>query len=99
MGLRSFDVICSEVIIFRPHIMGKENRNLCCDFSKFWQISTLLLHLVNSSHHGAVGSASARQTRGHGFEPVLMRYIFIGKYPGAQLACCLVRNVHGLLCV
>ena len=37
--------------------------------SKFCQISTLLLHSVNSSHHGAVGSASAWQTRGRGFEP------------------------------
>ena len=46
-------------------------------------INLLLLHLVNSSHHGAVGSASAWQTRGRGFEPVLMRYIFSGKYPGA----------------
>ena len=33
-------------------------------FSKFCQISTLSLHLVNSSHHGVVGSASAWQTRG-----------------------------------
>ena len=42
----------------------------------------ILFHLVNSSHHGAVGSASAWQTRGGGFEPVLMRYIFSGKYHG-----------------
>ena len=41
------------------------------------------LHLVYSSHHGAVDSASAWQTRGRWFEPVLMRYIFSGKYPGA----------------
>ena len=52
-------------------------------FYKFCQISTLLLHLVNSSHYGAVGSAPAWQTLGRGFEPVLMRYIFRGKYPGA----------------
>ena len=52
-------------------------------FSKFFQISTLLFHLVNSSHHGAVGSASAWQTLGPGFEPVLMHYIFSGKHPCA----------------
>ena len=52
-------------------------------FPKFCQNSTSLLHLVNSSHHGAVGTASAWQTRGHGFKPVMMRYIFWGKYPGA----------------
>ena len=40
--------------------------------------SYLLLH---SSHHGSVGSASAWQTRGLWIEPVLMRYIFSGKYP------------------
>ena len=38
---------------------------------------------VNSSHHGAVGNAFAWQTRGLGFEPVLMCYSFSGKYPGA----------------
>ena len=32
------------------------------------QYSTLLLHLVKSSHHGAVGSVSAWQTRCRGFE-------------------------------
>ena len=65
--------------------MGEENYNLCCVFHMFCQIFTLLLHLVNSNHDGAlaVGSASAWQTRGRGFEPVLMRYIFSGKYPGA----------------
>ena len=52
-------------------------------FYKFCQIFTILLHLVNYIHHGAVGSASAWQTRGRGFEPVLMRYIFGGAYPGA----------------
>ena len=53
--------------------------------SQFCQNCTLLLHLVNSSDHGAVGSAAASvwQTRGRGFEPVLMRYIFNGKYLGA----------------
>ena len=34
------------------------------------------------SYFGSVGSVSAWQTRGHGFEHVLMRYIFSGKYPG-----------------
>ena len=44
-----------------------------------------VLHLVTpSSHHGGVGSASAWQTRGRGFEPVMMRYIFSRKYPGAS---------------
>ena len=52
-------------------------------FYKSCQNSTLLLHSVNSSHHGAVGSSSAWQTRCRGFEPGLMRYIFSGKYPGA----------------
>ena len=50
-------------------------------FFKFCQNSTLTLHLVISSHHGAVGSAPAWQNRGRGFEPVLMRYIFSRKYP------------------
>ena len=64
--------------------MGEENHNLCCGFfHKFGQIFTLLIHLVNSSHHGAVGSVSAWQTRGRWFEPVPMPYIFSGKYPGA----------------
>ena len=43
-------------------------------------VSTLILHLSNLLH-GAVGSASVWQTRGFGFEPTLMRYIFSGKYP------------------
>ena len=30
-----------------------------------------------------IGSASAWQTQGRGFEPVLMRYISCGKYHGA----------------
>ena len=59
---------------------GEEN-NLCCVFSIFCQISTLLLQLVNSSNHGAVGSVSAWQTRGRGFEPVLMRYILAENIP------------------
>ena len=64
--------------------MGEENHNLCCVFiHKICQISTLLLHLVNSSLHGLVGSAFAWQTRGHVFKPKLMRYISSGKYPGA----------------
>ena len=61
---------------------GKKSKSVAF-FYKFCQISTLLLHLVNSSHHGAVGSASAWQTRGRGFEPVLKPYILSGKYPGA----------------
>ena len=62
--------------------MGKENHNLCCVFSKFYLISNLLLHLLNSVHQGAVGSASAWQTRrGRGFEPVLIGYTFSGKIP------------------
>ena len=54
---------------------------MCCVFNKFCQISTLSFHLVNSRHHGAVGNASAWQTRGREFEPVLMRYIFSAKCP------------------
>ena len=70
------------VFVFRPLITEEENRNLSCVFFyKFCQISTLLLHLLNSSRRGAVGSASAWQTRGRGFEPVLMRHIFSGKKP------------------
>ena len=53
----------AEITIFRPYIMGEENHNLSCVFfNKVCQISTLLFHLVHSSHHGAVGSASAWQT-------------------------------------
>ena len=70
-------------IIFRPHLKGEENLNLCCFFPKFCQNSFLLILLVNSSNHGVFGSASAWQTRGGWFEPVLMRYIFSGKLPGA----------------
>ena len=44
--------------------------------------STLLLPFTNL-HHGAVGSASAWQTRYRGFEPGQMRFIFREKYPGA----------------
>ena len=67
----------ATLIIFRPLIMGEKNCNLCCVFfSKFCQISILLLHLVNSSNHGGFGRSSARQTRGRGFEPGLMRFIF-----------------------
>ena len=80
----------TALIIFRPHIRGEGGRKIimCVAFCfyKFCQISTLLLHLINPSHHGTVGSASAWQARGRGFEPVLMRYIFSGKYPGRCLA-------------
>ena len=37
--------------------------------------------LINSSHHGAVVSAFAWQTRDCGFEPVLMRYILAESIP------------------
>ena len=73
-------------VIFRTHIMGDKSHNLCCVlFSKSCQISTLLLHLVEkfSSHHDALGSESACQTRGRGVKPLLMRSIFSGKNPGA----------------
>ena len=63
--------------------MGEENQSVLRFFSKFCQNSTLLLHLVKPSYHGAVGSASASQRRGQRFEPVMMRYIFSGKYAGA----------------
>ena len=52
--------------------MVEGNHILCCVcFSKVCQISTLLLHFVNSSHHGAVGSASTWHTQGRGFELLL----------------------------
>ena len=60
----------STVVIFRPNIMGRK-------------IIMCFLQILPNLHHGAVGSASAWQTRGPEFEPVLMRYIFSGKYPGA----------------
>ena len=41
------------------------------------------IYLVNSGYHGAVGSASAWKTRGHVFEPVLMRFYLCEKYPGS----------------
>ena len=53
---------------------------------KFCQISSLLLLLVNSSHHGKNGSASAWPTRGRDFKPVLKRYNFSGKNPSAKRA-------------
>ena len=78
-----------SLVIFRPHTMG-ENHNLCCVFFLILPnlhslhplhltilVTCQLLHLVNSSHHGAVGSVSAWQTRGRAFEHVLMRYIFV----------------------
>ena len=74
---------------------------MCVAFFKN-SAKTPLTPLVNSGHPGAdvyklvtrlfqllgsaVGSASAWQTRGRGFEPVLMRYIFSGKCPGAERA-------------
>ena len=74
--------------------MGEENHNLCCIFFyKFCQITTLSLHLVNSNHHGAVGSASAWQTRGRGFEPVLMRYILAENIPVLSGRLVLITNV------
>ena len=68
--------------IFRPHLMGKKIINCVVFFSQILPNFILLLPLVNSSHRAIAGSASAWQTRGCGFEPVPMRYIFRGKYPG-----------------
>ena len=60
---------------------------MCCVFFTNSAKSPLfLLHLVNrkTSLRGTVGSASACQARGHGFEPEMKRYIFYsGKYTGA----------------
>ena len=54
-----------RVLLFSAHITGEEIlMRVAFFFYKFCQISTLLLNLVNSSHQGAVGSASAWQTRG-----------------------------------
>ena len=62
--------------------MEKDNHNLCCAFSakppRFHP-----LQLVPLLVFGSVRSASAWQTRGRGFETVLMRHIFSGKNPGA----------------
>ena len=66
------------VCFFRRHTMG-EKHNLCCVFVQNL-FSTLLLHLVNSSHHGAIGSVSAWQTKSCGFEPVTMSYMFSKKH-------------------
>ena len=52
--------------------MEEENHNQGWVFSKFCQISTI-------NRHGAVGSASAWQTRGRGLKPVLMRYFLAEK--------------------
>ena len=76
-----------------PIFLWEENHNQRCFFPNFAKsplyYSILLLHFITpfgySSCHGAVGSVSAWQTRGSGFEPVLRRYIFGGKYPGAFL--------------
>ena len=75
--------LVSTSYYYFPPTHNGGGKSLCCVFSKFCQNSVLLLHLVNSSHHSAVGTASAWQTRGRGFEPGPMRYIFSGKYPGA----------------
>ena len=52
--------------------MGEENHNLCCVFFTNSAKSPVYysIQLVNSSRHGAVGGASAWQTRGCGFEPL-----------------------------
>ena len=67
--------------------MGEENHDMCCVFLQILpNIHFYLLHLVKreTSHRDTVGSASACQVRGHGFEPGLERFIFYsGKYPGA----------------
>ena len=74
-------IIENHFVIFRPHITGEGKIVICVAFfSKLCQISTLFFHSVNSSHHGAVGSASAWQTRDREFEPVLTHYLFSGKY-------------------
>ena len=81
--------------------MGEGNHNLDYDFPpplkcgrkimksvlRFFQIFTLLLHLVNTNLYILVAMAQLDVclpgTRGRGFEPVLMRCIFGGKYPSA----------------
>ena len=74
--------IYASIVVFSPHIMREENHTLyCVFFSKFGQITTLLLNLVKSSHNGAVGNASVWQTRGRGFEPVLIPYILMENIP------------------
>ena len=62
--------------------MGEENHDLCCVFlTNSAKSHFYLLHLVKrqTSHRGTVGSASACQARGRGFEPLLERYIFIAE--------------------
>ena len=61
--------------------MAEKNHNLCCVFSQILPNVHFIIPLVNSSHHGAVGSASAWRTRGCGFEPVLMRFILAENIP------------------
>ena len=43
------------------------------------QFQLLQLGRRQTSHRGTVGSASACQARGHGFEPGLKRFIFIAE--------------------
>ena len=65
------------VFSFRPQIFIFEWRKkiiFCVGFS---------IHSISS-----VGSASAWQTRGRGLEPVLMRYIYSGKFSGAKRTSC-----------
>ena len=74
--------------------MREESHNLCFIFFKILANLHLitpfgLLQFGYSSDNGAVGSASAWQTRGRGFEHVLMRYTFRGNNSGS----CFSRNV------
>ena len=61
---------------------------ICVAF--FFQIlPNLHCYLLNSvkrdiSHRGTVGSASACQARGNGFEPGLERYIFVANKTGTS---------------
>ena len=68
-----FSKFCQVASRHRPHLE-------LLDYSSF--LPTYFSLLV-TSHHGAVGGASAWQTRGRRFEPGLMRSNFNGKYPGA----------------
>ena len=77
-----------------PHIMGggEENHNLCCVFLRIQPNLHFITSFITASskewfrhfsHRGTVDRASAWQTQGRRFEPVLMRYIFGGKHPSA----------------
>ena len=57
--------------------MGVENHIVCYVFFQILPNLFFLLRLVkrNFSHRGTIGSASACQTRRHGFEPALKQYM------------------------